>query len=325
MNLKHSTLKALLYLLLMAVPAVGQGLPQASPLPSGYFAWTIARDDGSALDYYTNFRELEPTKPLAIWMQGSGYFSLFPEYEGKLGDGTLTLLSETLGPEVQLLAVEKRGVTLGVRGGVIPQEYHQYATLEARSRDVITALEALGDLPNRVLAVGHSEGADVAAKVAAEVPKVSHIAFLSGGGASQLFELMTVIRKSEADTRDKETQIEELWRTWSDISANPNSTDKMFRGHSYRRWSSYIRQAPMDNLLRTEAKILIVHGSADEVVPIESADLCAVELARADKTFEYLRLPEADHSLRTPQQTARKVSPLIPLSYILQRFFLSED
>ncbi len=315
--------------LAFSAPLAAQTRTETPKLPSGYTSWSITREDSSTLVFYSNFAQLDPEKPLAVWMQGSGYHSLFPEREENLRLGVMAVVSEALGSDVQLLAVEKRGVVLGVLGGGgaldAPPEYHEYATLDDRAGDVVTVLsgfERQTGLPTRLLAIGHSEGADVAAKVAADFPKVSHLAFLSGGGASQLFDFMIVIRKSEASPRDKETQVEELWSQWNDIQAHPRSTEKMFQGHAYRRWSSFMREAPIDNLLKTEAKILIVHGSADESVPIESADLGAVELSRAGKSFEYLRLPEADHSLRTPEQIQRGVPPFATLGSVLRRFFL---
>ena len=318
-------LRRLLLFLCFATLAAGQELK----LPSGIHRSTLQRADSSTLLWYSNFVRLDPKRPLAVWMQGSGYHSLVPERDGRLRSGFLNLISETLGPEVQVLAVEKRGVTLGISGtgGALdaPVEYHEFATLEDRAADVVAVLDSLQRrnlLPERVLAIGHSEGADVAAKVAADHPRVSHLAFLSGGGASQLFDFMVLIRKSEATARDKETEIEELWKSWHEIQADPWSISKMFHGHAYRRWASFMAEAPIDNLKKTRAKILIVHGSADTSVPIESADLAAVDLSRAGRAFEYLRLPQADHSLRTPEQIERGVPPLLSLSTVLRRFFL---
>lgn len=322
----------LLVLIALGIPLAAQTRTETPQLPPGYYGWSLPREDSSILVFYSNFSQLDPTKPLAVWMQGSGYHSVFPEREGKLRPGFLALIGEALGPDVQLLAVEKRGVSLGFAGDgsatEATEEYQEYATLGDRAGDVVAVLRGLkqqGLLPTRLLAIGHSEGADVAAKVAADEPRVSHLAFLSGGGASQLFDFMIFIRKSEASPRDKETQIEELWAQWNDIQAHPRSTEKMFQGHSYRRWSSYMQEAPTDNLLKTQAKILIVHGAADQSVPIESADAGAVELSRAGKSFEYLRLPEADHSLRTPEQIQRGVPPFATLGTVLRRFFLDAD
>ena len=47
----------------------------------------------------------------------------------------------------------------------------------------------------RTLVVGHSEGAIVAARVAADNDWVTHIASLAGGGANLLFDLMETARR----------------------------------------------------------------------------------------------------------------------------------
>ena len=299
-------------------------------VPTGYHEWALKRPDGSTLFFYTNFARLDPARPLAVWMQGSGYHSVFPVREGKTRLGPIGLVAEALGPDIQVLTVEKRGVEFGTLGAGgsdgAPREYQEYATLEDRSADVISVLEAFASqktLPSRLLAIGHSEGADVAAKVAADFPGVSHVAFLAGGGPSQIFDFMVFIRRSDASPEEKETQIEALWKSWADIEADPRSIDKTFKGHAYRRWSSYFNQPPLGNLLKTRAKILIMHGSEDESVPIESADLCSVELTRAGREHKYLRLPGADHSMRTPTQKASNSPPFLSLGLILREFFLT--
>lgn len=319
----------LLGLVLLTGPAWSQKLSVNDRLPAGYFQWTLTRSDGSTLILFTNFERLDPNRPLALWMQGSGAFSLFPIRQGMTRLGPFDLIRQALGEDVQIVGVEKRGVEFGKigHGGAeeAGQEYHRYATLQDRGADVLLVLSAFAasaGLPDRVLAIGHSEGADVAAKVAAEDSRITHLAFLSGGGPSQLFDFLTIIRKSEQSEEEKEAEIARLWRSWREIQAEPDSTEKMFQGHAYRRWYSYLSQPPLGNLLRTQARILIVHGSLDTAVPIESADLAAVELDRAGKDYEYLRLPGADHSLRTVTQLQGNSPPFVPLGYVLRKFFL---
>lgn len=325
-------LLVLLAVLSFSVPARAQELSADSRLPNGYFRGSLTRPDGSQLTFFTTFEHLDPGRPLAIWMQGSGAFSLFPVRQGQTREGPFGLVREALGDEVQLLAVEKRGVEFGKigHGGAeeAGQEYHRFATLEDRAADVLLVLSAFESgqaLPERLLAVGHSEGADVAAKVAADCASVTHLAFLSGGGPSQLFDFFALIRKSNKSEPDKDAEIDALWRSWREIQADPDSTEKMFQGHAYRRWASYIPQPPLENLLKTRARILIVHGSLDTAVPVESADLAAVELDRAGKDYQYLRLPGADHSLRTATQVEANSPPFLPLGYILRKFFLGES
>lgn len=318
----------LLVWLSLWLSAAAQAPRQNATLPSGFFEWTLDRPDGSVLVAFSNVLEFSADRPLAVWMQGSGYHSLFLKRGEKVSAGPLSLVSEALGEDIQVVAVEKRGVPFGLVGsggaGEAPEEYHRFATLDDRADDVLLLLRALGDsgrLSPRLLAIGHSEGADVAARVAARSEKVSHLAFLAGGGASQLFDFHIAIRKSEGTPEEKEAEIDLLWREWAEVKSDPSSTTRMFMGHAFRRWSSYLAHPPLESLLASRAHLLIVHGSEDRSVPIESADLAAVELDRAGRPFEYLRLPGADHSLRTPTQTS---PPFLSLGLILRRFFLGE-
>lgn len=315
-----------LLVFLLVLPTWAQAPRGDSRLPAGIWGWSISRPDGSEVRVYANVAEVSSGRPLAVWMQGSGYHSLFVERDGVLRVGPLGLIVEALGDGVQVVAVEKRGVPLGAEGsgGALeaPEEYHAHATLDGRADDVLLLLETLGSegrLPVRLLAIGHSEGAVVAARVAARSAAVSHLAFLSGGGASQLWDFQLQIRKSEGSEREKEAEIDRLWSEWAEIKADPKSTTRMLMGHAFRRWSSYFANPPLESLLATRAKVLMVHGSEDTAVPVESADLAAVELDRAGRAYEYLRLPGADHSLRTPDQTS---PPFLPLGGILRRFFL---
>ena len=317
--------------LLLTSTAMAQTAVANDELPPGFHQGRLQRDDGSELVFYSNVANLDGSLPLVVWAQGSGSQSLFPIKDGELHRGAYQLISQALGDGLHLVAVEKRGVEFGQtgRGAALDAtlEYHSYATLEDRVSDlllVLSALEQRNALPKSILAVGHSEGADVAARLAADSDRVTHLAFLAGGGPSQLFDFMTLIRKSSATERDKEAQIDQLWQDWAAIKADPSSIEKMYQGHAYRRWSSYLNWPPLKSLLKTEAKIFMAHGSQDDAVPIESADLCAVELELAGKTFEYLRLPDADHSLRTPSQIASNSPPLLSLGQILRRFFLGE-
>ncbi len=320
---------ALFLAILQAYPSLAQALDEQTLLPEGYHRWTLPSSDGSTLVFYTDLRRLDPELPLAVWMQGSGYNSVFPVREGEVRNGAYTLVNDALGPDIQTLTVEKRGVPFGLVGGgaalEAPTEYHEHATLESRTLDIILELSALSrkaPLPDRLLAIGHSEGADVAANLAARYRKVTHLAFLAGGGPSQLYDFMTLIRKGSGTPQEKEARIRRLWEDWEEIQAAPESTSKLFQGHAFKRWSSYMSQPPLDNMLRTRAKILMVQGTADTSTPVESADLAAVELDRAGRPYRYLRLVGADHSLRTQEERVKKVLPFIPLGPVIREFFL---
>ena len=92
--------------------------------------------------------------------------------------------------------------------------------------------------------------------------------------------------------------ISELEQTYREIMANPQEIKKFFKGHSYKRWASYFSHPPMESLLRSHAKLFIAHGTLDNSIPIESADLLSTELIRMKRADVIMRrLPGYDHGL----------------------------
>ncbi|MCG3130416.1 MAG: hypothetical protein FLDDKLPJ_01173 [Phycisphaerae bacterium] len=159
--------------------------------------------------------------------------------------------------------------------------------------------------PSRVVLVGHSEGAVVAAAVAALEPRVTHVAFLSGCGPSQFFDLMVLRRRAMQKTGRPAEEIERgvagLEAEFRAILAEPDRVDKTFMGHAYRRWASYGRYAATDDLRRTSCKIFLAHGTDDTSVSIESFDAMTADLLRTGrKNVTVRRYAGRDHSLRAP-------------------------
>ena len=165
-----------------------------------------------------------------------------------------------------------------------------------------------------VLLFGASEGGDVAARVAAEDARVTHLILLgSGGGISQADELRLFVKRqpgylgvgSEA----------ELDTAFERIRGEPAGL-REWLGHPYRRWSSYLWSRPADDLARTRAQVLALHGSADTNVPVESARALVAPpngaAARAQSSaarpgsgpgitrgrLTYLEYPGVDHRFR---------------------------
>lgn len=275
------------------------------------------RADGSTLTYFlANFDDaLNQRKPLMIVVDGSGAGSTFYEMDdGRVGYGVYGLIARRACGAFHVAAVEKRGVPFGYLGQPgtainAPEEYTRHATFEDRVADVRLALDAmLADSmvdPSCVVVLGMSEGADVAAGVAAADKRVTHVAFLSGGGTSQLFDLVVLRRKQMAEfgatPEAIEKSISALEADYANILANPEDDEKIFMGHAYRRWASFFKQSSAENLSRTDAKLFLAHGVQDTSVPIESFDFLTTELMRRGKSdVTVRRYPDRDHSLMKP-------------------------
>jgi pimeloyl-ACP methyl ester carboxylesterase len=286
-------------------------------LPGGIRCFEIQRSDGPAMTVYLGAFKSDPTerKPLILLLDGSGAQSLFAAIGDKVGT---TGLLGLFGPEASLhyhvFAIEKRGVKFlenthpGSAEGA-SQEYNEHATLEdrvAEARSLVDAVlkQEIVD-PSRVVVIGHSEGADVAAALSAAEPRVTHCVCLSGAGATQIFDLMVLQRKARRRQGQSPEAAEKAVRQVEDefrkILADPRSTDKMFAGHAYRRWASFVAVPPVEYLRKSRCKLFLAHGTEDESVPIESFDFAVSELIRCDrKDVTIRRYASRDHGFALP-------------------------
>lgn len=142
-----------------------------------------------------------------------------------------------------------------------------------------------------MLAVGHSEGGIVAAGVAARLRAVSHVAVLAGGGPTQLFDMVELMGRDEA------------MRQWAEIQKDPLSIDKFAWGHPYRRWSTFLATSPLEELLRSRAKVFIAQGTTDKNSPAQSADLLEAGLRAKGREVTMDRIENAGHDFLPPGET----------------------
>src|SRR5262249_55685248 len=203
---------------------------------------------------------------VALFTAGSGCQSLFRKQGERITGSYQNLLFAEAKGRVRVLVVEKPGVKFldapvppgNARGA--SEEFLKEHTLPRWAEANVAALRAAWTLPGidptRALVLGHSEGGIVAARVAAELPQVTHVASLAAGGPTQLFDLAEVRRRSQPNDKpgDAERRVREVYEEWSRIQKDPDSINKFWLGHPYRRWSSFLKHSVAEELLRPKAK-----------------------------------------------------------------------
>lgn len=154
--------------------------------------------------------------------------------------------------------------------------------------------------PKKIIAVGHSEGSDVVAKLGTVNKKITHIGFWSGGGTTQYYDFALFIRKEvsegKIDEKTAKQQMDSLFIQIKKIENEPDSISKNWLGNTYQRWSHF-SEPPIANLLKIDIPIFAAFGAKDLSVPLESALLIPIEFIRHKKENLTFRVyPDYDHS-----------------------------
>lgn len=239
---------------------------------------------------------LDTTSNILFFAHGSG---AFPLYQIKRVEGSFWMNSRVpiqvnnIPSDFAFVLISKPGMPFCAKLGEpydIPPVFYEKETLEKRTyyadRTIEYILDSLIPNPIKVIALGHSEGSDVVAKLGTRNSSITHIGYLSGGGNSQFYDFSIMIRKEvlkgEISDEDGIFKIDSLMLQYKDIVAKKDSLNKVWQGNSYKRWY-YFSEPPIDNLLQFDKPLFVAIGSDDKAVPIESTYLIPIEFIRRGK------------------------------------------
>lgn len=282
---------------IVLMAALGGGC--SSPAVSiGAHGKHVPAGDGTALLVYTLEQTAGPraraagAEPRAtvLYVQGSEDTSVTSAIGGLAG---LVIL----GADVRMM--ERRGVAPG--GAVDAALAREGATLSTRVADVRAVLSSvIADLPagRPLILLGTSEGCDVAARVAASEPRVTHLVLLAGGGGWTQADEFRHFAKTRGARSVGVGSVEELEAKFTDIQARPTA-DKAWLGHPYARWATFAFESPLASLLSLDIPILVVQGDRDDSVPVESARALRDAWVAAKRTnLKYVEIAGATHAFK---------------------------
>lgn len=275
--------------------------------------------------------------PIAAFIQGSGCHSLFRlGRDGRIRGSYQNILQGVSEQRVRVLAVEKPGVRFlddpkqpGVAQGC-SQMFLEEHTLDRWAEAVSACLSAARTFTNtrrrKLLVIGHSEGGQIAARVAAINRNVSHVALLSSTGPSQLFDFVAKAGGQSKENRSATNYnrgLQNVREIFEAIQADPDSTSKFAWGHPYRRWSSFLSSSTIEEILRTRARVFVAHGVRDKSVPIAAFDMLVAALIRQRRDVVVQRIEGAAHNFSKSSQASPRIMTEV-FSDILE-WFLSEQ
>lgn len=265
--------------------------------------------------YFLSDATGDEPQPIVLYINGSGASSAFFRTPNGVAAGGQNLMLRALDGKARVLVVDKPGTELfgevdqpGTAVGA-SETFLQEHTLDRWTEANRAALDQVIDRDDidatRVMVLGHSEGSDVAALVAAVEPRVTHVALLAGGGPTQLFDFVTFAARSQPGDKvgDAAARVEAVYDDWAKVLQKPNSIDDFWRGHPYRRWSSFMATSPLEEVQKSDAKIFAAHGTHDQSTPIESFDLLVAGLRARGRAVESHRVEGASHAFAQPGET----------------------
>ncbi len=304
-------MRALIIAMLMALPPAADAstLRRESRAGIAPFERFVATGSGQP-DTAFYVAATQAKAPLVLFIQGSGCApALFETAPGKPAATVFALIPLGRAGKHAAMVVEKPyapATPPASQDGATacPAAFNAHFSMDSWLAALKTALGHALALPHvdrtRVLVIGVSEGATMAAALARDMPEVSHVALLGATGPSQYYDFVVNAYAQGSDDADRLRRLQELDATYAAIAADPASSSKFAWGHPYKRWSSFFKESSLENLARSKARVYIVSGMRDVNVPTLSSEVLFADLKTRGRDVRIRRIPDAGHDLLQP-------------------------
>jgi len=302
-----------------------QGIAAQGVLPKdwGLNTYQIIDPELGDINYYISQNGIDQDKPVLFIVSGARGLPVMlvvinGEQSTQLGsippdeifsftdDFHVVFLSKAGTPFCDTLYTDEINPIKNLEEYLPSEEYIQNCGLDweiAASIRVISKLESqLLNSQKKVIALGMSEGGQLIPKLASECKLITHLVGLSTTGLNQFYSSIINQRMDAAAGRitqqEAQDRIDELFEIYREIYADPESTEKWYYGHPYKRWGSFCSDIPLEHLLKLDIPILYVKGTADRNSHVLHTDYVMLEFLRHGKTnLTYKALPGVDHWL----------------------------
>ena len=317
-------MKALIIAMLALFSAMSVAAFAAAPTPATSFAAgtpaegtafqrrQVSDGHGGVIRFYLS-PGVEGPRPLLLLIQGSGCEALFAR--GKSG------LQATAGQDiVQQIAAGRYVVAVVEKPNVTAEgparadgttdacsaAFNRDHALDPWTATLSRAVDAALTDPSvdhhaDVRLMGLSEGAVVAAHLAAARSDVSHAVFISAFGCDQWRDVLVVARKSAADAKAAEVAVAEAQKGLAEVAADPTATNKQFDGQTHLYWSTFGRACPAADFVRSHAKVYLAFGTADQEIDANGIEAIPAALIAAGRPIRIHRVYGGSHVLDTPE------------------------
>lgn len=271
------------------------------------------------VEFCTFISTIEKKKPLLIFIHGSGNHPTFVYHKDLKSYNRAAFLEiEKYKDKFHIIYVSKPGVPLfdTIQKDLVNfstsyptnKEFTENYSLEWRAETASLIIDkAIKLLPietSKIIVIGHSQGGQVAPKVAVLNKKVTHCVMLNCNSLNHLYDFILQERlaaqKGEKSFEESQKNIDSLFADYKKIFAEPNSKTKFFDEETYYRWVSFSDETPLENMLKLKIPIYLIAGGKDILSSVTmNTDYAQIEFLRYGKTnLTYKVYPNANHYLQ---------------------------
>lgn len=289
-----------------------------SPMDSLYVHYTINHPKLKQIDIHVTKDKSKQKKPLIIYLDGSGNFPIF--YKNKDGrySSSVPLRTRKLASDYHIAFISKPGVPFSDSIRYAPNgrryypettDFHERYSLDWRAEAASEAINFLVKTravdTDMIIVMGYSEGSQVAPAVAVLNKKVTHVVCIVGNSLNHLYDFLldarTKVERKEITASEGQKIVDSLYREYEKIYAEPNSTSKFWYGSTYKKWSSFSKSTPLENMLKLSIPILYIGGGQDRNQTVLDMDYARLEFLRKGRTnLTYRVYPDSNHFFQEP-------------------------
>ena len=271
------------------------------------------------IEFCTFNSTIDKKKPLIIFIHGSGNEPTFAYHKDlKAYNWAAFMEVGKYKDKFHVIFVSKPGVPLfdtvqkdpiNFKTSYKPtKEFNEKYSLEWRAETASLIIDkAITLLPvetKKIVVIGHSQGGQVAPKIAVINKKVTHCVMLNCNSLSHLYDFILQERlaaqKGEKSFEESQKNIDSLFADYKRIFTETDSKTKFFDEETYYRWASFSDETPLENMLKLKIPIYLIAGGKDILGSVTmNTDYAQIEFLRYGKTnLIYKVYPNANHYLQ---------------------------
>lgn len=248
---------------------------------------TFQYKDGGSSVYYSFDVDRASQPDTVIFFYGAtgcpSWKSVMPDYvSGLTVSARVLVLNKRFVPDRSIGLLDcGREFHLANNPGQWVADYYEFISAQ---------LNASNQKPTNVVLVGVSEGAMPAARIAGQLPAITHLAIIGSGAYS--------MRKSLGTLKERGATSFDVQSGWERIATDPRSIERNWYGNPHLWWSDIMDIDPLADYVKLSIPILLGIGENDASVPVESARFLESQFKEAGKHNLTVKVyPSADHRL----------------------------